>query len=387
MDQDSRCGGVGDPQSGHFPVFNFKIVRGVVQHEIRVGLDLNRVIRAVLQGKVGPAVFIGSDGIYQGIIHAADLKSGIGNSFGGLARVDLDNFNSAYGIVVKIQLLRVIGIDHHGLGLRIGVNRIARDAFHLRYHHCACEAGKNNLTFRVGPVQAIAGELPAVGIHKTSVRVCDFELYPFKRRFLVIAREFVDNELSCGLIAKFEGNRLPGLDLGRLGCVIQDETIFRPGFFDHECGARVDALNEDGPRGIGHEVAVAVAHHGPVALSHKELNIRNRGIVGTGHLFDKQRALGAVVKIDLNNLLIFAGEVHCLGRGVDHMRAVTGELFDNVSAGLAARDGERAVHRSSVSADDRAAGAGGVAGEIPDLEHSPLNSGPGLTVIFPYGNS
>lgn len=48
---------------------------------------------------------------------------------------------------------------------------IARDAFHLRYHHCACEAGKNNLTFRVGPVQAIAGELPAVGIHKTSVRV------------------------------------------------------------------------------------------------------------------------------------------------------------------------------------------------------------------------
>lgn len=59
----------------------------------------------------------------------------------------------------------------------------------------------------------------------------------------------------------------------------------------------------------------------------------------------------------------------------------------NVSAGLAARDGERAVHRSSVSADDRAAGAGGVAGEIPDLEHSPLNSGPGLTVIFPYGNS
>ena len=76
-----------------------------------------------------------------------------------------------------------------------------------------------------------------------------------------------------------------------------------------------------------------------------------------------------------------------MGRGVDHMRAGTGELFDNVSAGLAARDGERAVHRSSVSADDRAAGAGGVAGEIPDLEHSPLNSGPGLTVIFPYGNS
>ena len=362
-------------------------MRGVVQHEIRVGLDLNRVIRAVLQGKIGPAVFIGGDGVYQGVIHAADLKGGIGNPFGGLARVDLDNFNSAYGIVVKIQLLRVIGIDHHGLGLRIGVNRIARDALHFRYHHCACEAGKNNLTFRVGPVQAVAGELPIVGIHKTSVGVCDFELYPFKRCYLVVAREFVDNELACGLIAKFKGNRLPGFDLGRLGCVIQKESIFCLGFFDHECSAGVDALNEDGPRGIGGEVAIAVTRHGPIALGHKELNIRNGRVIGAGHLLDKQRSLGAVAKIDLNNLLILSGEIDCLRWGVNHMSAITGELFDDVSAGLAARDGERAVHRSPVSADDRAASAGGVAGEIPDLEHSPLNSGPGLTVIFPYGNS
>ena len=196
----------------------------------------------------------------------------------------------------------------------------------------------------------------------------------------------MDNELSCGLIPEFEGNSLAGLNLGSLGCVVQKEPIFRPGFFDHECGAGVDTLNEDGPRGIGSEIAVAVTHHRSVAFGHKELNIRNRRVVGTGHLFDQQRALGTVAKIDLNNLLIFAGEVHRLRRGVDHMRAITGELFDDVSAGLAARDGERAVYRSAVGTDDRSAGAGGVAGEIPDLEHSPLNSGPGLTVIFPYGN-
>ena len=173
------------------------------------------------------------------------------------------------------------------MGLRIGVNRIARDAFHLRHHHSTREARKNNLPLRVGPVQAVAGELSTVGIHKTSVRVCDFELYSFKRRFLVVAREFVDNELACGLIAKFKGNRLTGFDLGSLGCVVQKETIFCPGFFDHKCGAGVDALNEDGPGGIGSEIAVAVAHHRAVALGHKELNIRNGRVIGTGHLFDE----------------------------------------------------------------------------------------------------
>lgn len=47
-------------------------------------------------------------------------------------------------------------------------------------------------------------------------------------------------------------------------------------------------------------------------------------------------ALGAVAKIDLNNLLILAGEIDRLRRGVDHMGAVAGELFDDVSTGLAA---------------------------------------------------
>ena len=37
--------------------------------------------------------------------------------------------------------------------------------------------------------------------------------------------------------------------------------------------AGLDALDQDGPRGIGDEVAVAVTHYAAVALRHKELNI------------------------------------------------------------------------------------------------------------------
>ena len=154
-----------------------------------------------------------------------------------------------------------------------------------------------------------------------------FGIPAFKRRFPVITRELVDNELSCGLIPEFEGNSLAGLNLGSLGCVVQKEPIFRPGFFDHECGAGVDTLDQNGTCGIGHKVAVAVAHHRSVAFCHEKLDIRNGTVIRTGHLFDEQRALGAVAKIDLYDLLILAGEVHRLRRGVDHMRAITGELF------------------------------------------------------------
>ena len=51
MDQNTGIGLIFDPQGGHFSVLDLEIMRGVVQHEIRVGLDLNRVIRAVLQAR------------------------------------------------------------------------------------------------------------------------------------------------------------------------------------------------------------------------------------------------------------------------------------------------------------------------------------------------
>ena len=178
----------------------------------------------------------------------------------------------------------------------------------------------------------------------------------------------MDNELSCGLIPEFEGNSLAGLNLGSLGCVVQKEPIFRPGFFDHECGAGVDTLDQNGTCGIGHKVAVAVAHHRSVAFGHKELNIRNRRVIGTGHLFDEQRALGTVAKIDLNNLLILAGEIDRLRRCVDDMSAVAGELLNDISASFTAGDGKGAILRGLVDADHRAAAAAGVAAQIPDLE-------------------
>ena len=87
----------------------------------------------------------------------------------------------------------------------------------------------------------------------------------------------MDDQIALGLIAELQGNRLPGLDLGGLGRVIQQEPFLCPGLLDHQRRAGLDALDEDGARGIGGEVAVAVAHHGAVALGHKELNIGNRG--------------------------------------------------------------------------------------------------------------
>ena len=69
------------------------------------------------------------------------------------------------------------------------------------------------------------------------------------------------------------------------------------------------------------------------------------------------------------------------------MGAIAGQFLNDISARFAAGHRERAVGRSAVSADDRAAGAAGVAGKIADLEHSPFN---GLfrvdTIILPHTN-
>ena len=388
MDQNTGIGLILDPQGGHFSVFDLEIMGGIVQTEVGICFDFNCIIGAVLQGKIGPAVSVCGDGIYQGIIHAADLKGGIRNPFRGLARIDLDDLHAAHGVVVKTEGLRIIGVDGDGLALAVRVDGESRYALQFRYDDGARDTRQRDLTRGVRIIDPVGGQGASGSVHKLPIGVFDFKFDALQRnRCASGAPPLFDHEVSQGLVAELQGHRLSGLDLGSLGCVIQKETIFCPGFFDHKCGAGVDALNEDGPGGIGSEIAVAVAHHRAVALGHKELNIRNRRVIGTGHLFDEQRALGTVAKIDLNNLLILAGEIDRLRRGVDHMRAITGELFYDVSAGFAARDGERAIGRSPVGPDDGAASTGGVAAQVTDLEHSPLNGGSSLTVIFPHGNS
>ena len=62
-------------------------------------------------------------------------------------------------IIVKIKVLAIIRVDHHSLALGFRVNRISRYTLYLRRYDGACEPGEDDLAIRVGPVQAVGGQL------------------------------------------------------------------------------------------------------------------------------------------------------------------------------------------------------------------------------------
>ncbi len=72
--------------------------------------------------------------------------------------------------------------------------------------------------------------------------------------------------------------------------------------------------------------------------------------------------------MDLDDLLILTGEIDRLRRCVDDVRAITGELLDDISASFTAGDGKGPIFRSAIDADHRAAAAAGVAAQIAYLE-------------------
>ena len=86
--------------------------------------------------------------------------------------------------------------------------------------------------------------------------------------------------------------------------------------------------------------------------------------------------------MDLNNLLVVTGKVHGLGRGVDHMVPVAGQLLNDIGAGGETGGREGAVLPGAVSADHGAARPGSVSGEVANLEHCPLNGHIGTDAVI-----
>ena len=114
--------------------------------------------------------------------------------------------------------------------------------------------------------------------------------------------------------------------------IVQDVPGFCTGFLDDQRGAGFDAADGEGSGAVRHKLAVGVAHHGAVTGGHKKLHVTERASIVGIHLLDQQTALGAVAEADVDDLLLLAGKVHGLGRGVDDVIAVTGQLLDDIGA-------------------------------------------------------
>ena len=85
-------------------------------------------------------------------------------------------------------------------------------------------------------------------------------------------------------------------------------------------------------------------------------------------LLNQDAAFRGVAKEKLHNVLLPAGDICRLRRGVDDVAAVAGQLLHDVCTRLQAVHGKAAVGRGLKGADDRAARAA-CAGQILDREH------------------
>ena len=285
-------------------------------------------------------------------------------------------------------MLRVVaGVHHDGLAAGVGVDGVAGDALYLGDDDGARDAGQDDLPLLVGGVQPVGGQLAALRVHHPAVGIGDLELHPLQRRLFVRAGQLVDDQVPLLLVAELQGHRLSGLDLDCLGGVVQQVARLGPGFFDDQRGAGLDPVDGEGPRAVRHELAVGVAHHGAVALGHQELHVTQRRAAAGVHLLHQEGTLGTVAEVDLDHLLLLAGEVHGLGRGVNDMIPIAGQFRNDVSALLQPGHGKAPVGRSAVGADDGAARAGGIPGEVLDLEHRALDGLVGvLAVVLPHAD-
>ena len=283
--------------------------------------------------------------------------------------------------VIEPKLLRIVGADLDGLTAGGIVNAIPLDGFHLGHNHRSGDAAENDLAVFVRSVQALAGKCAV--IHEATIGIGDLEQHTLQRRFLIRAGQLIDNKGALRLIAELQRHGLACLDGCGLRGVVQQIAVPCAGFLYYQRRAGSDVRNRESTCAVRHIFAVGIAHHRSVCGGHHKFHI-GKGLMGRAvDLLHQQAALGRISKIELHHILLLAADIGRLRCGVDHMAAVAGEFFDDISAFFQPRHGKAAVGRGLVGADNRTACAGG-AGQILHLEYGVANCFAGDAVVLPH---
>ena len=95
--------------------------------------------------------------------------------------IQLREGQAAHGVVIEAQSLGILGIDHDGLALIIGANHITIRGLFLCDHQGAGHLGDLDLPVGIREVDAIRGQLAALGIHYAPVGVEHLELRTSQR--------------------------------------------------------------------------------------------------------------------------------------------------------------------------------------------------------------
>ena len=268
MQQDAGECLVGHRLAGGLSVLDGKIDGRIIQLKSIRSLGLLGIVVASLQGQKHFSILPSGHGIHQSVVaDAADFKGDAGDGFRFICLIDFGKLHTAYRRIVEPEFLCIDRVDHHRLALGVGVDGVPRDAFHFSYYHCAGDAGKDDLALRIGPVQAIGGQLTALVWEIGAIRISDLELHPLQRG-LVLAGQLMDDEVSHRLVAELYRDGLPFLDLYGLGRIVQQIAWLGTGFLDDQRGPGFYSFHQESAGAVCHELAVGITHHGAVRFCH-----------------------------------------------------------------------------------------------------------------------
>ena len=227
-------------------------------------------------------------------------------------------------MIIEVDALVVIGVDHDGLALSVFVDQVARNTGDFSKYQCASYPRNVDLSLGIRIIDAIGGQLAADVVHDLPIRKRDFEAHALQRRPAVQTAEFIERDRTLGLVTELQGNGLARLDGGGLGHIVQDVVLPGPSFTRYDGSSGVDIGNQDSPGAVRYKLAIGVSNHGPMAVGDKKFAVTQR-FVGAGVNFLYQEgALGAVAKIELHHVLLLARDIGGLGCGVHHMIPVAG---------------------------------------------------------------
>ena len=167
----------------HMARLDFDVLRGPIQNETIYSFDLAGnhggagfntcqdnltgfvgVVEAVIRPDCGPSA-----------VHHPEGHAGQRLILGPLNK--FPNNQRCGGGVVKIDSLRIVGIDNHGLRPRVGVDAVAGDRLQFRHHYSADHTGEDDLPVPVGVVDAVGRDLSVLVVHHLPIGVLDLELY------------------------------------------------------------------------------------------------------------------------------------------------------------------------------------------------------------------
>ena len=320
MEQNARDGLVGHRFGCGFTILHGEIDGCAVKLEALACLRFHGIVAAAFQRHIHAAIRSGGDGFHQtAIADTADLEGGVGDALGFVRRIHFHQLQPTDGSIIKIEGLRVIGVDHHGLRARILVDGVTGDGFFLCYHQCAGDALENDLPDFVGIVQTVGADFSVfVGDELTGSR-SDLEGNALQRRLAVQRGQLVDNKRSLTLVPEGQPlGRLALVDLDALRRPVQHESIHRLDFLGSDRHAVGQTLNDDLACSVGGIVAVVGADYRAGGVRHKELYPGKRFIFRAGNVFlENQRCSGFVVKGQCLRVIGVDDHRLCAGRFVN----------------------------------------------------------------------